>query len=108
VRHFVWISFDLGVNGDYEDMYAWLDGHGAKECGDNMACFWYEHPGTDLLQDMKVDLDSSVELNAKKDRIYVIRLVEGQMKGSFIFGRRRNAPWNGVAGTGEQDDDTNG
>jgi hypothetical protein len=33
-RAAVWISFDLGVRGDYEGMYAWLDTHNAKECGD--------------------------------------------------------------------------
>ena len=30
----IWISYDLGVRGDYEGLYAWLDSHGAKECGD--------------------------------------------------------------------------
>ena len=105
MKHFVWISFDLGVKGDYEGMYTWLDSHGAKECGDSVACFWYEHTG-DLLQNIKDDLDGSVEIDAKKNRIYVIRLVDGKMKGSFIFGRRRNAPWVGHADTGEQADDT--
>ena len=105
MRHFVWVSFDLGVKGDYEGMYAWLDQQDAKECGDSIACFWYDHPG-DLLQDIKQDLSASVELNAKS-RVYVIRLVEGKMRGSFIFGRRRNAPWAGFAATGEQGEDTN-
>jgi homospermidine synthase len=86
-------------------MYAWLDGHGAKECGDSVACFWYDHPSSDILQDVKDDLNNSVELDAKKNRIYVIRLVEGRMKGNFIFGHRRNAPWAGAAGTGEQGED---
>jgi hypothetical protein len=107
VRHFVWLSFDLGISGDYEGIYAWLDAKGAKECGDSVACFSYDHPGDDLFEDMKDDLSGSVELNAKKDRIYVIRLLEGKMKGRFIFGRRRDAPWSGAAGIGEQDDDTN-
>jgi hypothetical protein len=105
VKNFVWVSFDLGVKGDYEGMYAWLDGHDAKECGDSVACFWYDHPSEDLLQDMKEDLNKSVELDIKKNRIYVIRLVKGKMKGNFLFGRRRNAPWVGVAATGEQDED---
>ena len=30
----VWISYDLGIRGDYEGLYAWLDSHRAKECGD--------------------------------------------------------------------------
>lgn len=105
MRHFVWVSFDLGVKGDYEGMYTWLGQHEAKECGDGVACFSYEHP-RDLLQDMKDDLSASVELNGKS-RVYVIRLVEGKMRGNFIFGRRRNAPWAGFAETGEQAEDTN-
>jgi hypothetical protein len=105
LKHFVWVSFDLGVKGDYEGMYAWLDGQNAKECGDSVACFWYDHSGKDLLQDLKEDLDNSVELDTKRNRIYVIRNVKGKMKGAFIFGRRRNAPWTGVAATGEQDED---
>ncbi len=104
MKNFVWVSFDLGVKGDYEGMYEWLDGHAAKECGDSVACFWYEHSG-DLLRDMKEDLMNSVNLDAKKSRIYVIRLVDGRMKGGFIFGRRRSAPWAGSSGTGEQGDD---
>jgi hypothetical protein len=105
MKHFVWVSYDLGVKGDYEGMYAWLDRHLAKECGDSVACFSYDHPTEDLLQDLKNDLGSSVELDVKKNRIYVIRSVKGAMKGSFIFGNRRSPPWAGVAATGEQAED---
>ncbi len=105
MRHFVWVSFDLGVKGDYEGIYRWLAQHDAKECGDSVACFWYEHPD-ELLQDLKRELGASVELTAKS-RVYVIRLVEGRMKGTFIYGRRRNAPWVGFADSGEEIEDTN-
>jgi hypothetical protein len=105
MKQFVWVSFDLGVKGDYEGLYTWLDSHGAKECGDSLACFWYDHPTKDLLHDMTEDLNSSVTLDAKKNRIYIVRNVKGKMKGSFIFGRRRSAPWAGVAATGEQGED---
>jgi hypothetical protein len=105
VKHFVWLSFDLGVKGDYEGMYEWLDSHEAKECGDSLACFWYDHPSKDLLQDMKADLTKSVELDTKKNRIYVIRNVGGKMKGSFIFGRRRSPQWAGIAATADQGED---
>ncbi|MFH1115168.1 MAG: hypothetical protein V1792_14760 [Pseudomonadota bacterium] len=33
----VWIYFDLGINGDYEGMYEWLDKHNAHACGENFA-----------------------------------------------------------------------
>ena len=28
----IWLSFDLGISGDYEGMYAWLDDKNAQEC----------------------------------------------------------------------------
>jgi len=106
MKHFVWISFDLGVKGDYEGMYAWLDSKGAKECGDSLACLRYEHESNDLLEDVKKDLNANVEFDEKKSRVYVIRLVKGKMKGSFIFGRRRNPPCAGFGGAGEDAEDT--
>ena len=32
-----WLSYDLGINGDYDGLYRWLDRQGAKECGSSMA-----------------------------------------------------------------------
>ncbi len=39
----IWLSFDLGVLGDFEGMYEFLDSHGAQECGDSLATFSYEY-----------------------------------------------------------------
>lgn len=103
-KHFVWLSFDLGVRGDYEGMYRWLDNKSAKECGDSLACFLYEYSGN-LLNEIKKDLEKNLEINAKKTRIYVIRLADGKMKGRFIFGNRRSAPWTGYAENSSGDDD---
>ena len=33
----IWLSFDLGVSGDYEGTYAWLDDKSARECGSSVA-----------------------------------------------------------------------
>lgn len=33
----VWISYDLGVQADYDGLYQWLDEHKARECGDSVA-----------------------------------------------------------------------
>ncbi len=38
----IWLSYDLGVKGDYEGLYAWLDDHGAIECGESVAFFNFE------------------------------------------------------------------
>jgi hypothetical protein len=105
MRKTLWISFDLGVTGDYEGMYAWLDNHAGKECGDNVAVIEYEHP-RDLLSDLKSDLEESVELN-KKSRIYVIyRTDDGKkIKGSFLLGKRKQAAWTGYGAATEESSD---
>ena len=33
----MWMAYDLGVKGDYEGLYAWLDDHSAAECGNSVA-----------------------------------------------------------------------
>jgi hypothetical protein len=105
MKHFIWLSFDLGVNGDYQGMYRWMDAHKAKECGDNIACLEYEHQG-DLLADIKADIESAVTID-QKSRVYIIRLNQAKVTGKFIIGNRRNAPWAGFAGIGDQAEDSN-
>jgi hypothetical protein len=97
IKNAVWISYDLGVQGDYPGIYAWLDQHQANECGDNLAFLNYEHSGS-LLESLTADLKRSVE-TTKKTRIYVIyREQESKkMKGAFIFGGRKAPPWSGFA-----------
>ena len=34
-----WISYDLGLRGNYDQLYAWLDQNNARECGDSVATF---------------------------------------------------------------------
>ena len=48
----VWISYDLGVNGDYESLYSWLDIQGAKECGTSVAYLTYTHVD-DLMESLR-------------------------------------------------------
>jgi hypothetical protein len=93
----VWVSYDLGVQGDYPGIYSWLDEHEAIECGDNLAFLNYEYSGS-LLEALTTDLKRSVE-TTKKTRIYVIyRDQEStRMKGVFILGGRKAAPWSGFA-----------
>ena len=90
---FIWMSYDLGVSGDYEGLYAWLDNHEAKECGNSVACFRFSHGG-DLLTSLKIEIEGSVSLN-KRSRIYVIYTDDEGMKGRFIIGGRKGAPWHG-------------
>lgn len=98
----VWLSYDLGVKGDYDALYAYLDNAAAVECGDNVAFFQLEFDGTDaeLEAKLKHELQSSLTL-AKNDRIYLIyRRADGKISGKFLFGSRKATPWQGF---GQQD-----
>jgi hypothetical protein len=98
----VWVSFDLGVAGDYEGMYSWLASHDAQECGDNLAFINYS-PKADLVDEIKKEIKRSVETN-KKTRVYVIyRSEEGKVKGTFLFGARRQPPWTGYGAVGDKE-----
>ena len=89
----VWLSFDLGLKGDYEGIYAWLDNHGARECGDSVAYFHYDYE-RDLVQEMKEDLEKNVNLESR-NRVYIVWSKGGKSTGRFLFGNRKAAPWAG-------------
>lgn len=97
MKRAIWISYDFGIRGDYEGIYAWLDEKSASECGDSLAFLKYECSG-DLIESLKKDIEESVEVT-KKTRIYVIWRDDDteKMKGRFIFGRRKSSPWTGYA-----------
>jgi hypothetical protein len=97
----LWVSFDLGVQADYEGMYAWLDEHQAKDCGESLAFVDYEYIGS-LLDALRADIEKSVQIT-KRTRIYVIFRDQDtkKMKGSFIFGGRKAPPWSGYGATVE-------
>jgi hypothetical protein len=101
----IWLSFDLGVTGDYPKLYAWLDNHAATECGDNLAVFKYETPDEETLPDtLKNDLESHVTFGAR-DRVYVIwKNKQGLNKGRFIIGKRKASPWQGYGASEVEDD----
>jgi len=93
----IWFSYDLGVNGDYEGLYAWLDNYQAIECGDSLAFFFYS-PQKDLIDEIKKELQENVQLQ-RRDRIYVIWKEGAKVKGKFLFGTRKAAAWTGYAAT---------
>lgn len=95
----IWISYDLGIRGDYAGFYTWLDKFGAKECGDSLAVIKTSTEG-DLTNELKEDLLKYVQLS-KNDRVYLIYKdnVTGSIKGVFLFGGRKRAPWEGYSQT---------
>ena len=99
----IWISFDLGVKGDYPSMYAWLDNHQAVECGDNLASLFVECTDRSTVEeDVMAELRANVNL-APTDRIYVIyRREDNLTRGAFMHGQRKSSsPWTGC-GTNNQ------
>lgn len=82
-----WLSFDLGLHGNYEDLYEWLDQGGAKECGDSVATFLSDKTREEIAQELSQILGPD-----KKARVYLINLKQG---GKFMIGRRKAAPWAG-------------
>jgi hypothetical protein len=94
----VWLTFDLGIQGDYQSLYQWLDTQQAIECGDNVAFVNFEYDGKgDLANQIKESLKNTIKEDSKT-RIYVIwRQKDKGVKGRFIFGQRKSPPWAGYA-----------
>jgi hypothetical protein len=95
-----WLSYDLGLQGDYSSLYVWLDSMKARECGDNIATFTFEYE-LDCLGELKASLEKAVNFN-KDDRIYVVWKAIGggseeKTRGKFLFGNRKLAPWTGFS-----------
>lgn len=96
----LWLSYDLGAQGDYESLYRWLDNLGALECGNSVAYFQYEvrKDITDdgLIEKLKSDIASNVQLT-KRSRFYVVwrNISSNKVSGKFIIGNRSANPWEG-------------
>jgi hypothetical protein len=105
MRTFIWLSFDLGVRGDFEGLYQFLDAHGAKECGDSVAAFWYEYK-KELIGELTKELKTQVSFD-KRSRIYVISPgSKGNQVGKFIIGKRKSPSWAGFGpSSGDQEED---
>lgn len=99
----VWMSYDLGVRGDYPGLYKWLDIRKAKECGNSIAFFHYEYD-SDLDKELKKDLEENIEFK-NGDRIYIVSEIllnnKKRIRGKFIIGNRKASPWEGYSPIGE-------
>lgn len=110
-KNTIWMSYDLGVQGDYQSLYAWLDDNDAKECGDSLAVLQYTHDGNGadaMLKALRDELTEVLDAD-KRTRIYVIYRdsKDNKNKGRFIFGGRRSSPWIGYGSnsTGGEDEE---
>ncbi|MCI1733410.1 MAG: hypothetical protein LKM33_03525 [Bacteroidales bacterium] len=110
----IWLTYDLGVGGDYPGLYKWLDNHHALECGTNVACFKYhidDKKNTDdmILSQLEKELETLVDIK-NNNRIYVIRSDSNNkgdkiIKGKFLFGNRKSSPWVGYGNSSGAKDD---
>ena len=84
-----WLSFDLGLRGNYDALYEWLDAHHARECGDSVATFHSAQTREEIAEQLSALLGSTPQA-----RLYLINLKQG---GKFILGKRKVAPWMGYS-----------
>ena len=84
-----WLSFDLGLHGNYDSLYEWLDRQEAQECGDSIATFRSDRTREQLAKELKDLLRGT-----KNARAYLITTKEG---GRFVLGKRKVSPWKGFA-----------
>ncbi|MCH5221289.1 MAG: hypothetical protein J1F05_03040 [Muribaculaceae bacterium] len=99
-----WLSYDLGVGGDYSSLYEWLDDHDAVPCGNSVAFFSYSTRKDDIDKALRDELTGKIDLNPG-NKLYIIRFVGGNVKGSFIYGKRSGTPWEGYGTKNEDGDD---
>jgi hypothetical protein len=98
----IWIFFDLGIRGDYESLYQFLDVRQAEECGDNVATLIYEWK-KDLPTELLKELEKAVEFD-KRSRIYAVFPKDSKFTGRFLKGKRKRPPWAGFAMSGSEED----
>jgi hypothetical protein len=106
----IWLTYDLGTDGDISHLYSWLEDKNAVECGKNVAFFDYFYPDTinsdeKLRHHIKDELEKNVNFKAG-NRIYIIRKSldknkHGKTVGSFIIGKRKTNAWDGYASKAE-------
>ena len=66
VKKIFWLSYDLGIKGDYTGLYTFLDSVDAKECGDSVAFFTKDF-GEKFLDALKKEIEKYVIYRSKKD-----------------------------------------
>ncbi len=84
-----WLSFELGLRGNYEALYEWLDGLTARECGDSVATFECNKSPDQIKKELSPLLGPAA-------RVYLVgRTNKGGYVGRFVLGKRKRAPWEG-------------
>ena len=89
----VWISYDLGKNGDFANMYRWLKGYEALECGNSTAQIWYSKGrGKKLVPSLRKEIEEAINVN-KDTRIYIIyRGAKNTLHEKWLIGQNDPDP----------------
>ena len=77
------------MRGDYTSLYAWLDNHEAKECGEGVATFCSDASREEIANEL-----SEILRDEPNPRVYIISKANG---GRFFLGKRKFPPWKGFA-----------
>lgn len=106
----IWLSYDLGIRGDYEGLYKWLDEHSAVETGNSCASFSFsfKDDNDETIKKTLIKEWKNCIKDSRNTRMYVIRktVKDGKegMRGSFIIGARKGNPWEGYAERESEED----
>ncbi len=91
----IWLLFEFAFGGDFESLFTFLDKHKAVECGETLAYLTFQY-NNNLIDELKQEINKYVTLK-KQDRMYLIFKENGKLKGKWLFGGRKKAPWAGYA-----------
>ncbi|MDR2691003.1 MAG: hypothetical protein LBB73_01685 [Dysgonamonadaceae bacterium] len=69
----IWLTYDLGVVGDFQGLYSWLNDMEAIECGNNNAYFKYSFSDT-----ITSDAQLSNALKTELEKKYLLKQATGR------------------------------
>lgn len=95
----VWISYDLSVGKDYDNLYKWLKSYEAFECGNSTAClFFSKERGKKFIPSLKREIEEYINIE-EGDRMYIwYKGHKGVLCSQWIYGDTKVvAPWSKAA-----------
>ena len=109
IMNWIILNFDLGLKGDYESLYRFLDNNKAQDCCNSNCAFEFPFSNNKLNHSEKfIEVKSVLEDNVslkRGDRIYcIVHNEEGIPRGSFLYGHRQRPVWEGYGEKNKEDD----
>ena len=113
MKKWIVLNYDLGLKGDYEALYRYLDNKEAKDCGNCNSVFFIDVKDTsfeEVVDFLRKEISENVKINTT-DRIYITSTSEeahdgdNRIKGRFLFGARKRAVWEGYGDITRHEDE---